>query len=119
MEFTYSHQKPYNIFCTAGKKCAAITFSTPASKKSNYDEYKGEYIFLLDRSGSMSGKRIQQAVQALVLFLMSLPENSFFNIVSFGSNFDRLYPESQKYSDEIIEQTVELLEKFNANYGGT
>jgi hypothetical protein len=41
LEFTYSHQKPYNIFCTAGKKCTAITFHTPASKKSNYDEYKG------------------------------------------------------------------------------
>jgi hypothetical protein len=41
LEFTYIHKKPYSIFCTAGKKCAAITFKTPASKKSNYDEYKG------------------------------------------------------------------------------
>ena len=29
LEFSYSHKKPYNIFCTVGKKCAAVTFHTP------------------------------------------------------------------------------------------
>jgi Mg-chelatase subunit ChlD len=46
-----------------------------------------DYIFLIDRSGSMSGQRINLAVGALKLFLHSLPIGSKFNIVSFGSNF--------------------------------
>lgn len=50
-------------------------------------EATGEYIFILDRSGSMSGKRIKMAVRAVQLFIQSLPINSKFNIVSFGTGF--------------------------------
>lgn len=119
LELTYSHEKPYSIFCTAGKKCATVTFQVPGSQKSKFDDYKGEYIFLLDRSGSMNGNRIEQANQALILFLMSLPEDSYFNIISFGSKFDRLYNRSQKYNDLSVEETVKKIETFTADYGGT
>lgn len=36
----------------------------------------GEYIFIIDRSGSMSGKRIEIAKEAIVLCIKSLPINS-------------------------------------------
>ena len=73
----------------------------------------------MDRSGSMGGKRIEQAKKALILFLKSLPENSKYNIISFGSNFQRMYPESLIYNDENIEQTIYEIESFEADFGGT
>ncbi|KAL4496552.1 hypothetical protein ABPG72_015913 [Tetrahymena utriculariae] len=59
---------------------------------------RSEFIFLLDRSGSMSGESISRACEALILFLRSLPNDSYFNVVSFGSSFDKLFPSSAQYS---------------------
>jgi hypothetical protein len=52
---------------------------------------RGDYAFLLDRSGSMRGTRIEQAKSALILFLKSLPEDSYFNVVSFGYSSQKMF----------------------------
>ena len=39
------------------------------------EDFKGNYIFLIDRSGSMYGNRINMAKQSLIYFLKSLQEN--------------------------------------------
>ncbi|XP_043351505.1 von Willebrand factor A domain-containing protein 5A isoform X4 [Dermochelys coriacea] len=61
----------------------------------------GEFIFLLDRSGSMecpldgrdhSPQRIDSAKETLVLLLKSLPLGCYFNIYGFGSQFESFYP---------------------------
>jgi hypothetical protein len=61
-----------------------------------------EYIFLIDRSGSMADKPILLAVEALKLFLHSLPLGSKFNVVSFGSIFTKLFPESVDYDEKNL-----------------
>jgi uncharacterized protein with von Willebrand factor type A (vWA) domain len=55
------------------------------------DSVQGEYLFLLDRSGSMGGTRIKNAQKALILFLKSLPINTYFNIIGFGTTFHKLF----------------------------
>jgi uncharacterized protein with von Willebrand factor type A (vWA) domain len=66
------------------------------------DATRGEYIFLLDRSGSMDGIRIENAKRALEVFLRSLPEDSFFNVLSFGSSFKYLFQDSPKNTKENV-----------------
>ena len=54
-------------------------------------EWDGEemhYIFLVDRSGSMSGSRMTKARDALLIFIRSLPADCRFSICSFGSKKD-------------------------------
>ena len=65
-----------------------------------------DYIFLIDRSGSMSGSPIQLAVGALKLFLHSLPLGSKFNVVSFGTDFKKLFPNSVEYNEDNLKIAV-------------
>lgn len=54
----------------------------------------------------MGGKRIEKAKEALVLFIKSLPKDTFFNVVSFGSSSQKLFPDSQRYDNKSIEVGV-------------
>ncbi|KAL7719025.1 VWFA domain-containing protein [Entamoeba marina] len=84
-------------------------------------EKEGEInvVFVCDRSGSMYGSGIKALKETLQLFLRQLPENSKFNIISFGDKFDGLYKESKKYNDESLDFASKCVKKFDANYGGT
>ncbi|RIB15448.1 hypothetical protein C2G38_1579317 [Gigaspora rosea] len=78
-----------------------------------------ELIFVIDRSGSMMGDPIKKASDALQLLLRSLPRDCFFNIISFGSNFDSLFEKSQPFSEESFSKALEYAQEMTANYGGT
>ncbi|CAG8710555.1 8161_t:CDS:2, partial [Acaulospora morrowiae] len=78
-----------------------------------------ELIFIMDRSGSMRGEPIQKAAQTLQLLLRSLPEGCYFNVVSFGSHHDSLFPQSQLYSEVTLTRALDHAKSMDANYGGT
>jgi hypothetical protein len=77
-----------------------------------------EVVFVVDRSGSMGGK-IDTLVAALKIFLKSLPVGVKFNICSFGSNYDFLWPKSKTYDQSSLQKALDHLKTFSANYGGT
>ncbi|XP_026195943.1 von Willebrand factor A domain-containing protein 5A-like isoform X2 [Anabas testudineus] len=88
----------------------------------------GEIIFLLDRSGSMdfhtSGSkqgesRISSARDTLLLLLKSLPMGCYFNIYSFGSTYEHVFPKSVEYSEKMMEEALKKVEEMTANLGGT
>lgn len=49
------------------------------------DDFNGEIIFMVDRSGSMETK-IPSLIDVMNVFLRSLPQQCSFNIASFGSS---------------------------------
>jgi len=60
----------------------------------------------------MSGKSIDLAVQALKLFIHSLPEGSKFNVVSYGSDYIKLFPHSMPYNEESFKKAIETVSTF-------
>ena len=79
------------------------------------------FIFLVDRSGSMSGSKMKTTKEALVLFLKSLPLGSYFEIISFGYNFETMSGGNIgfKYDDKTLKLAIDKIINFSANLGGT
>ncbi|XP_078023380.1 von Willebrand factor A domain-containing protein 5A-like [Epinephelus lanceolatus] len=79
----------------------------------------GEFVLLLDRSGSMQGERMKSAKDTLLLLLKSLPMGCYFNIYSFGSSHEHIFPKSVEYSQETMEEALKKVGEMTANLGGT
>ena len=105
-----------------GTKTVAMLSLIPfTNEASNLDdmEGRGEFLFVIDRSGSMSGDRIETAKQAAILFLNSLPSGSLFNIISFGTRYEFLNNKSNPNTSANVKRAVERISLFAADFGGT
>eukprot|EP01124_Arcella_intermedia_P031428 TRINITY_DN7081_c0_g2_i1.p1 TRINITY_DN7081_c0_g2~~TRINITY_DN7081_c0_g2_i1.p1 ORF type:complete len:682 (+),score=178.76 TRINITY_DN7081_c0_g2_i1:152-2047(+) len=80
---------------------------------------QSEIIFLIDRSGSMAGSRIEQAKNALQLFLRALPIGTLFNIWGFGSSYGKMKTDSIAFSNKTLKETSQYVNNITANLGGT
>ncbi|KAK4099397.1 VIT-domain-containing protein [Parathielavia hyrcaniae] len=89
--------------------------------KFNLPLARPEIVFLCDRSGSMGqGSKVANLKTALHLFLKSLPVGVKFNICSFGSRHELLFPDgSRTYDESALEEATRYVDTFSANFGGT
>ncbi|XP_078062685.1 von Willebrand factor A domain-containing protein 5B1 isoform X2 [Mustelus asterias] len=78
-----------------------------------------EIIFLIDRSGSMSGINIEKIKEAMVVVIKSLPPGTLLNIIGFGSNVRTLFSSSRQCSDETLSFACEYIQRMRADMGGT
>ncbi|XP_031469125.1 von Willebrand factor A domain-containing protein 5B1 [Phasianus colchicus] len=75
----------------------------------------GEFIFLVDCSGSSTS--IRRAKDALLVALKSLMPACLFNIITFSSTFKILFPASRTYCEESLAVACESIRRMHADTG--
>jgi Ca-activated chloride channel family protein len=74
-------------------------------------------VFVLDRSGSMAGKKIEQARNALRFVLNNLRDDDTFNIVAYDDRVETFRPELQRYSSRTRDEAERFVD--NIREGGS
>ncbi|XP_072522551.1 inter-alpha-trypsin inhibitor heavy chain H3-like [Salminus brasiliensis] len=75
-------------------------------------------VFVIDTSGSMSGKKIQQTREALLTILSDLDEEDHFGLVIFQSNVNTWRPSLSKATHENVTAAKAFVETIISG-GGT
>ncbi|MEA1904477.1 MAG: VIT domain-containing protein [Candidatus Hadarchaeota archaeon] len=83
------------------------------------DDFKDRYVpkdivFVIDKSGSMSGEKIVQAKEALKFILQQLGENDRFMIVSFNHNITELSDELMAVNSANISEALSYVDSLSA-----
>ncbi|XP_075913389.1 von Willebrand factor A domain-containing protein 5A-like [Petromyzon marinus] len=119
-----------NFFLGTGKTKSAKGARGKTTTLAKALTQKGEFIFLVDCSGSMEfpmvndgrgGRetRIHSAKETLMLLLKSLPLGCFFNVYAFGSSYNSFFPKSRKYSQASMAEALKLVKEMSADLRGT
>jgi len=83
---------------------------------------RNEYVFMVDRSQSMSdGDTMDTLRRTLRLCLRNLPRNCVFNVISFGSSYERLFEESRPVTHRNLLEALRFTNqrRLRSNFGGT
>jgi uncharacterized protein YegL len=116
----------FNLFCKTDKMMDCICYDDSEYIYSEYyiklpaKESKSDNvnIFVLDISGSMEGTKLEQAKQALKLFMRSLDKSTMYNIITFSDDFKLMYDTYQEYNELTLQDTINRIDSIETN-GGT
>ena len=91
-----------------------LLLASPEIKAADAERPAKTVVFVVDRSGSMSGKKIEQAKGALQFVLNNLRAGDLFNIVAYDSVVESFRPELQKFDDETRKAALGYVEGLYA-----
>ncbi|XP_039728849.1 von Willebrand factor A domain-containing protein 5A isoform X3 [Pteropus medius] len=115
------------VDCLMGEPSAMVSFY-PDIPEAQPPITCGEFVFLMDRSGSMQGPmskqdksqlRIEAAKETLILVLKSLPVGCYFNVYGFGSCYEPFFHRSVKYTQRTMDEALRRVKLMQADLGGT
>jgi len=91
---------------------------SPKVEISKEKKVKKNVIFILDTSGSMKGKKIEQARGALKFCLNSLNRGDRFNVIDFDDRIESFKSELVEVNSANLDEALEFVRKTEAD-GGT
>lgn len=71
-------------------------------------------LIVVDRSGSMSGEKIQQAREAVKFFLHQLKPTDTFNVIAYDSEVEAFRPELQRANADSINAALSFADGIQA-----
>ena len=91
-----------------------LLLASPAIKPVAEKPARKTVMFVIDRSGSMSGKKIEQVRGALKFVLNNLHDGDLFNIVVFDNRIETFRPELQRFGAETRQAALSFVEDIYA-----
>ncbi len=84
--------------------------TTPEIRQNSTDVQQKSVVFVIDRSGSMNGKKMEQARAAAKFVLNNLGENDLFNLVAYDTEVQTFRPELQRFNATTHAEALAFVE---------
>ncbi len=94
-----------------------LLLTTPQVPKQN-EQLPKTVLFIVDKSASMQGEKIEQAKSAIKFVLNNLKEGDTFNIVAYDTAVETFRPELERFNEETRKQATGYVNGLFAG-GGT
>lgn len=95
-----------------------LLLATPGSSDDRKPTIGRTLLFVVDRSGSMAGEKMEQTKSALKYMLNSMTEQDTFNIIAFSSDVKSFRPEPEAGNAESKKAAIDYVADLYAG-GGT
>jgi len=76
-----------------------------------------DILLILDLSCSMKEEALEDLKKVSSLTLINLPSTAFFNVITFGYQFEELFPQSRPANKDNIQKALEYISAVSADMG--
>lgn len=91
-----------------------VLLASPKIQSKSSDQPTKNVIFVVDRSGSMNGKKIEQAREAAKYVMNNLNEGDLFNVISYESGVTPYKPELERFTNDSRPGAIGFINSINA-----
>jgi len=83
-----------------------VMLASPEVKSALAEKMEKTMVFVFDKSGSMSGKKIEQAKEALKFLINQLKPGDTFNVIAYDSAIESFRPELQRADEATVKAAI-------------